>query len=372
MLENDGINARHWLMFAVASAALLLPALPMASDTPLFFERIDTTPPELLEAEPLEYSTKLRAMGTEGWVVVQFTVLPDGSTADIRVTERSLEGAFDEPAMANIRTATFRPAMRDGRPVEVEMQSFYTFALENYKNRVHGGFQRRAAAASRYLARGDLENAWKRIETLDGKSVKTLAEGCYRDLLKSMYYEQKGDREQALRYAENALMVSRAAVDRASHEALLRRAIVLRAETGQLISSLTGHAELVALGGELAADDPVQQLAEQVQATVNGGDELATAAELRACTTCNPAYGGYRWRHQLARKQFRFELPVEGSMMARLWCDGMIARFLAESGNTFRLPAEVQSCELSVIAFEPAEFRLLELPGSVFDPRSGL
>ena len=53
-----------------------------------------------------------------GWVELEFTVLTDGSTGDIVVTNSSPRKTFDSAATAAVSEWRYKPVMRDGKPVE--------------------------------------------------------------------------------------------------------------------------------------------------------------------------------------------------------------------------------------------------------------
>jgi len=54
----------------------------------------------------------------EGTVLVQLTIPPDGIPKDVKVV-RGLRADFDESAIAAVNKWKFRPAMKDGNPIQV-------------------------------------------------------------------------------------------------------------------------------------------------------------------------------------------------------------------------------------------------------------
>jgi TonB family protein len=65
-----------------------------------------------------KFPAATRNRGVVGWVELEFTVLPDGSTGDIVVTNASPRGTFDDAAVAAIGQWRYKPTLRDGKPVE--------------------------------------------------------------------------------------------------------------------------------------------------------------------------------------------------------------------------------------------------------------
>jgi TonB family protein len=74
---------------------------------------------ERLEYVPPKFPAAARNRGLTGWVEVEFTVMTDGSTADITVTNSNPRRTFDSAATAAIREWRFKPVKgADGKPIE--------------------------------------------------------------------------------------------------------------------------------------------------------------------------------------------------------------------------------------------------------------
>lgn len=55
--------------------------------------------------------------GTEGWVQVEFTIAPDGSTQDLRVRNSEPAQVFDKAALDSVSRWRFEPVRKNGAPV---------------------------------------------------------------------------------------------------------------------------------------------------------------------------------------------------------------------------------------------------------------
>jgi TonB family protein len=88
-----------------------------------------TTPRLLQQVKPAYTSDAMRAK-VQGTVLLQCTVLPDGSVTDIRVV-RSLDPVFglDDEAVKAARQWRFAPGTRMGEPVKVEITIELSFSL---------------------------------------------------------------------------------------------------------------------------------------------------------------------------------------------------------------------------------------------------
>ena len=68
--------------------------------------------------------------GIEGWVEVEFTVLPDGSVADARVVDAEPRRVFDRSALRAILRWKFKPRIVNGEPVARRATQRIDFELD--------------------------------------------------------------------------------------------------------------------------------------------------------------------------------------------------------------------------------------------------
>jgi TonB family protein len=84
--------------------------------------------PKAIFAPDPEYSEEARKAKYQGTCVLWLVVGPDGRARDIRVA-RTLGLGLDEKAMEAVKTWKFEPAMKDGKPVAVQINVEVTFRL---------------------------------------------------------------------------------------------------------------------------------------------------------------------------------------------------------------------------------------------------
>jgi protein TonB len=78
---------------------------------------------------PPAYPMEARRKKIEGWAKVEFTVLEDGSVAEVTVRSAQPAGVFDQAATAAIAQWKFRPAMESGKPVRKRAAQTLKFEL---------------------------------------------------------------------------------------------------------------------------------------------------------------------------------------------------------------------------------------------------
>ncbi|MCI0354874.1 MAG: energy transducer TonB, partial [Acidobacteria bacterium] len=82
----------------------------------------------VIKAPDPEYSTAAREAGIQGTVFLWVVVCADGRVGRIRV-ERSLDEDLDQNAVRTVRQWRFRPALKDGKPVAVQVNIEVNFRL---------------------------------------------------------------------------------------------------------------------------------------------------------------------------------------------------------------------------------------------------
>jgi len=86
-------------------------------------------PPSPLHNTEPRYPAEARRRGWVGSVLLVARVAPDGACVSARVMESSGHRCLDEAALEAVRRWTFAPAVRDGAPVEAEVEVPVNFVL---------------------------------------------------------------------------------------------------------------------------------------------------------------------------------------------------------------------------------------------------
>jgi protein TonB len=96
------------------------------SEAPARASEAFDTPPKPLDLVSPEYPPTLKQQGTEGNVVVAFTVDTRGRVQDVEVREAT-NAEFETAAVAAVRKWRFKPALRAGEPVAVRISQRLDF-----------------------------------------------------------------------------------------------------------------------------------------------------------------------------------------------------------------------------------------------------
>jgi protein TonB len=78
-----------------------------------------------------DYPPRAQSRGVQGWVLVQFTITPQGTVADAKVIDAQPKGIFDEAAVKAVSRWKYNPKVEGGVAVERRgIQVKLTFQLE--------------------------------------------------------------------------------------------------------------------------------------------------------------------------------------------------------------------------------------------------
>lgn len=75
------------------------------------------------------YPSQARRASQEGYVVVRFTVTPEGETSNVEVTSSEPRRVFDRAAIDAVERWRFKPATRNGKPVAATVTNRIDFKL---------------------------------------------------------------------------------------------------------------------------------------------------------------------------------------------------------------------------------------------------
>jgi TonB family protein len=119
------------LVAMVVATASLMTAQAAQAQPP------DTVPPKIMREVKPRYTPAARAEGIEGTLMLECTVLPDGTTSEGRVL-KSLHHELDQEALRALADWRFLPGTKGGTRVPVSVKIEMTFTLAS-NGTVHRG-----------------------------------------------------------------------------------------------------------------------------------------------------------------------------------------------------------------------------------------
>lgn len=92
-------------------------------------ESVASTEPVLIKTVQPRYPTQARRANQEGWVVVSYNIDTDGNVNGVKVLDAQPRHMFDREAVDAVERWKFKPATRNGVPVEANRQQRIVFKL---------------------------------------------------------------------------------------------------------------------------------------------------------------------------------------------------------------------------------------------------
>src|SRR6185436_13925745 len=117
-------------MRALLVAAFLVAAFAQSSPA-VYKPGNGVTLPQVIKQVKADYTNEARSQRIEGTVLLDIVVLADGSVGDVKVA-RSLDPVYglDANAVKAMKQWTFKPGVKDGKPVAVAVSVEMNFSLK--------------------------------------------------------------------------------------------------------------------------------------------------------------------------------------------------------------------------------------------------
>ena len=179
---------RLWL---IACSLALMPL----NHAPSAQERNGVEAQTFIPGEPIHrvapsYPPDALAEGIEGWVDVSFVVSPTGEVGEAMVEDSSGVKSLERAALASVRTWTYKPATRDGEPVEQSIvHSQIKFTVDGQTG-ASKPFQNVYNEALAHIKDGDVAAAKPLIEKLEMMGRTTLFEDAWLWWLRYAYLQR--------------------------------------------------------------------------------------------------------------------------------------------------------------------------------------
>ena len=127
MTSNTTIRVANHVRQSAGCAIVAGVILLGGCEGPIQAPAIAPTQPLAVDTPPPEYPAQLACDDIGGTVGLIMEIGVDGSPVNIRVENSSGQPALDQSAMDTVRTWTFRPATRNGKPVTTDLRVPVTF-----------------------------------------------------------------------------------------------------------------------------------------------------------------------------------------------------------------------------------------------------
>lgn len=294
----------------------------------------------------------------EGWVLLQYAVTSEGKVRDVKAVEAVGPKYFVSAAVEAAEDWTYKPATRNGGPVEQTlMRTAVLFNLENSgRSTSHTEFVKKYNRAREQMNDGEVDAA---ITALDQalKSPLNLYEAAMGSFALAHAYSKKKEWARALIYARNAVIQERQYLLDEIRAPALTLLIDLEARNGHYTEALCAYEKLKSVDAASAGiDSPSGKIAAQLRAALAGASQIVLDARLVEDPFSDKAV----WRHRLLRSKFSFA-EVKGTLSTfSLDCISSQSDGPVELGAQWAAPPKAGACILKVEGDAGASFKLIE------------
>lgn len=206
--------------------------------------------------------------GREGWVLLSYAVLEDGSVFSPVIDASSGSEAFNKAALEAVGRWRYVP----GEPHTDNV--LLHFVYERKQPYVSKKFARRDRTVHAAIDKGRLDEAQERIDEIRNKDDLTAVELAYTYITEGRICEARGDKQGQLRHFRRAMINDGRWLGRTDYLKLLYAAVILELQLKDYSSALRDYGILTEteVGRKLAAD--IEEPMTMIAAAVEKGAEL--------------------------------------------------------------------------------------------------
>lgn len=206
--------------------------------------------------------------GREGWVLLSYAVLDDGSVFSPVIEASSGSEAFNEAATKAVSRWRYLPGEAQTDKVLLH------FVYERKQPYVSKKFFARDRKVHAAIDKGNLDKAQELINGMRAKDDLTAVELAYTYVAEGRIFEAQGDKEKQLQQFRRAMINDGRWLSRSDYLKLLHAAVILELQLKDYSSALRDYRILTEteVGRKLAAD--VEEPMTLIAAAVENGAEL--------------------------------------------------------------------------------------------------
>lgn len=313
-----------------------------------------------VERPKIRYPKAAEDDWSEGWVLLEFTVTPQGVPTKMSVVDAMGPKDFVKVAVDGVSRWRFKPATRNGAPVE---QSLYDVEVQFLFEGAGNAADHREFVVKYNRARGHIRNnrpdaAITELERAF-RSRLNLYEAAMGSFVLAVAYMQKEDWERALYHARHANIYQGKYLEKGMVPHAHMQEIELNARTGNFREAVCGFEQLKKVDAKLAAPDtPLGKMMEGLDAAMKAKDPLGIDGRLAKHPLVDDAPAV--WRHRLLRSKFWFT-QINGEVKSyRLACAGTSHEAAIDTETLWNVPTQAGGCVLRVEGAPGATFKLVE------------
>lgn len=286
----------------------------------------------------------------EGWAIVRYSVLADGTTSDVRVIDYMPDQLSENDIASAVESWRFEPARNNGTAVAWHNnESAIVLDANTIPPEPSPMFVTGYREVESMLAEGENEDAQRRNRRLLAVEASRLAEFGVGLVQAARIYMALGDTHAAYDAIVRATDSRLDLLEPSEMRVALQYRNTLELSLGDVVGALETFARREALG-EIPANDRIAANVPVIESAL--ASDAAIAVKGRILDD--------QWSHELARRSFAVG-DVDGSLRRiDIDCDLGQAEFEFSDESEWSLPASWGACRVTVSGRRDSEFVLYE------------
>ncbi len=337
--------------------------------------------PAHIESNPSpRYPKNALIDGNEGWVVLEYTVSPNGSVHNPVVMDAMGPPELIEESIRVIPKWKFKPASRNGVAVDEhrkQTEFIYRYesgtmsptnqhdfivvyvhpAADRTQASTHDEFSRLFKQGNDHLERKNYPEAAQSFEALL-RARLNLYERARASLALATLYSEAGDHPRAYHYIVHATIRNAENLEQRRRGEALTLRMKLAIQAGALAEAGCTFEKLGSIDpAAVAPESGAAKMMAAINALVASPAPLEIPAKLAAIPHLGQPAG---WQHRLLRSNFSFA-QLQGDVKSfRLACTGTVLEAAVDQEQQWNVPPGAGTCMLRVAGAQGATFRLVE------------
>ena len=337
-------------MLVVRVSIRFLPCvLAIAGALVNFSAAAQVVPPEPLVIGQPEPPVNRFGMPSEGWVVVRYTVLADGSTDDVTVVEKMPPMLVDRGAVDAVEGWSFEPAKADGAPIDWHNnEAVIVFDVDAVPLTPSPGFLAAWQGVQTELTEGNVDKALRSNRNMQPFRLADIGLAQMQQATINIRLGNNHAALYAIRRVTDPGIPALADQDLAS---ALQYRNALELQLGDMMAAIETFERRTEMGA-VADGDPVASAMPTIRKALGEGGAIGISALILDDA----------WRHKLGRRTFSIG-DVEGQLEdIRVECNRRVTELEYAADAEWTLPESWGECSVFVEGKDDTTFRFFEFP----------
>jgi hypothetical protein len=286
----------------------------------------------------------------EGWVTVRYSVLADGSTANVRAIDVVPPQLSASEALAAVEQWRFVPASLGGGAIDwYNNESVVLFGELDVAAQAGPDFSRSFAEIDQLIAAEEYEEAIDKNARMLNTVTRLLVEVVVAQVQAALAQTRQGDLKSAYAAIVRATHPDIEMLGAAELNSALKIRYALEMQLGYVIDAFDTYARMEAIEA-IPEEDLRAEQARAVRAALDADAPIATDGRIDR----DP------WRYALKRRIFTFA-DIEGSIRSiEVECDRRTTTLEFEALVEWNMPASWGDCVIAVVGRRGTEFALMQ------------